>query len=105
MMLVTALPFALTGPMATYIQRDLRFSDAVLGIVLGAHPLGLALTSLPAGYLTERIGIGRALRACIAATLLALIVAASSSTWITLAVSLFISGCAGVLGDTVSASW
>jgi predicted MFS family arabinose efflux permease len=77
----------------------------VLGIVLGAHPFGLALTSLPVGYLTERIGIGRALRACLAATFVALVVAASSSTWIALAIGLFISGCSGVLADTVSASW
>ncbi|MGE0304381.1 MAG: MFS transporter [Acidimicrobiia bacterium] len=105
MMLVSALPFALTGPMASYIQDDLRFDDAVLGLVLGAHPLGLALTSLPAGYFIEHVGVARGLRACLLVTMCAAVVAAASTTWVALALSLFLCGCAGVLADMVSALW
>ena len=76
------LPFALAGALGPQLQRDFGQDDAASGLALSAFFLACALTSLPLGRLTDRIGWAASVRVAAALTCGTLLaIAALAYSW------------------------
>jgi MFS family permease len=63
---VGLMPAFLLGANAVFVREDLGFSPRVLGFIVGLYFGALALTSLPAGALADRVGPRRLLLGALA---------------------------------------
>lgn len=53
--------YSVVTPMLTTLRREEDMSDAVVGLLVGAYPLGLMLFAVPAGVIVSRWGAKRSL--------------------------------------------
>jgi MFS family permease len=90
---VAMLPMFLFGALSATIGAELGFDEARTGVALTAFFLAAAVTAVPIGRLTERIGARRAIRTGVAISALAsLTVGTVASTWWQVAIALAVGG-------------
>jgi predicted MFS family arabinose efflux permease len=93
---VAMLPMFLFGALSATIGEELGFDEARTGIALTGFFLAAAVSAVPIGRLTERIGARRAIRIGVAVSALAsLVIGTVAAEWWVLAVALVVAG--GVL--------
>jgi predicted MFS family arabinose efflux permease len=93
---VAMLPMFLFGALSATIGEELGFDEARTGIALTGFFLAAAVSAVPIGRLTERIGARRAIRIGVAVSVLAsLVIGTVAAEWWVLAVALVVAG--GVL--------
>jgi MFS family permease len=90
---VAMLPMFLFGALSATIGAELGFDEARTGLALTAFFLAAAVTAVPIGRVTERIGARRAIRTGVAISALASLAAGTlASTWWHLAIALAVAG-------------
>ena len=100
------LPVFLLGGLSVLIGDDLGFGESALGVAVAAYFLTSAVTSVPVGRLTERIGARRATMvagAC-SATLLAAI-GLFANGWGVLVALLLLAGAANAMSQLSANVW
>lgn len=85
-----ALPAFLLGGVAVQVRADLDFGEARLGLAVTLFFAVSALASTPAGRLTERIGIRRAMTVTAVVAAVALVTVATATSWWVLAAALVV---------------
>lgn len=100
------LPVFLLGGLAVLIGDELGFGESALGVAVAAYFLTSAVTSVPVGRLTERIGARRAtiLAGSCSAALLASIGLFATGWWI-LVVLLLLAGAANAMSQLSANVW
>ncbi len=89
------LPGFLTGTLANFMRTDFAFSQAELGMAIAAFFAASALTALPGGQLTERIGARISLAGSVAVTAAASLgIGLLARSYGSLIVLLVVAGCA-----------
>lgn len=97
---VADLPAVLTGALAVPMGQEFALGTAGLGAAIGACRATAALSSVPVGRLTDRLGSTNSLRlAAVAATVSAAAIALLATSWLLLTVGLVISGFAVAMGQ------
>lgn len=92
---VAVLPVWLSGALSVYLLPDLDFDEQQLGLAVASFFLASAVMSIPAGWLTERLGARTALLASGSATVLSLLcIAGFARSWEALVALLVLSGAA-----------
>ena len=94
---VSLLPVFLTGALAVQLRDELSFGAGALGIAVGLFRVSGALTSVPFGRLTDRLGATRSMRLAILVASFASLGVATARSWGALAVWLAVAGCAPAL--------
>jgi hypothetical protein len=92
----------LTGAVAAPLQSEMGLSDATFGLLMASFFGATALTSIPAGRLTDRLGWVPAIRLSAVGTALALLAVASSKGPTQLTLSLCLGGIAFGLSGPAS---
>jgi MFS family permease len=96
---VGALPALLVGGLAVLVRDDLGFDEFQLGLAISAFFLPSILFSIPAGFVSERLGPHRAMLAGVTITGIALVgIAFTATSWAGLMVWLFIAGTGNTIG-------
>lgn len=98
--IASTLAVSLVGGLAVFLRRDLQFSEAQLGIVVGVFFGATALFSTPGGWVSERLGARRAVRAAGALSAAVLIgIGLWVSSWGALVAMLAVAGVANGLAQ------
>jgi len=100
----TMVPVFLVGALSPVIGADLGFDEAATGVIVMSFYLAAAVTAIPMGSLTERLGAGRAMRTGVLVSAIGCAVTASlvRSAW-QLAVLMALLGVTLPLVDTGTA--
>lgn len=91
------LPVFLTGALAVQLRDELAFGASALGLAVGLFRVSGALTSVPFGRLTDRLGATRSMRLAIVVACVASLGIATTSSWGALAAWLALAGCGPAL--------
>ncbi len=90
-----ALPSFLIGALAVQIRGQVRFSVAILGVIVACYQLAAASASLPSTRLVRRVGVLRVLRvAPLVAALVLMVIAGLVTSWVALAAMMVVAGAA-----------
>lgn len=103
---ITVLPVFLVGALSTSIGDELGFGPAGTGVALAAFFLASGVTAIPVGWVTDRIGPPRAMRAgaVVSGASMAAIGLAAQSVW-HIAALLAVAGVAIGFVDTGASAW
>ena len=94
-----ALPLFLIGALAVQIRQGFAFDAAALGLLIGMSRGAGIVWSVPLGWVADRLGATRALRAAPLISLIAGVgVALSAHSWLTLALWMIFASMANSLG-------
>jgi MFS family permease len=97
---VGALPALLIGGLAVLVRVDLGFDEFQLGLAIAVFFAASILFSVPAGFISERVGPQRALLAGVTITTVALVgIALLAGSWFELVVWLFVAGIGSTIGQ------
>lgn len=97
------LPVALLGGLAVFIRRDIGFSEAGLGALVGIFFGFAAVSSIPAGFFSDRVGPRITLMLAVTFSGGALLgIASIGDSWLLIALFMGIGGVANGLGQPAS---
>ncbi|TFV92922.1 MFS transporter [Blastococcus sp. CT_GayMR20] len=101
---VGMLPVFMVGALAVLVRDDMPFTDSHLGIVVAGYYAAAALTSVPAGRLTERLGGRRTLVLAAVSSGVVLLGMATSWSWPVLGVWVMLGGVTNAVGQMAANS-
>ena len=94
---VSSIPIFLLGAMGPFVRADLGFSEVRLGMAISAFWLAMAVSGIPGGRLSQRLGATASTRLGVAGTMLAIVSMALAPNWATLLVLMAVAGALNAL--------
>jgi MFS family permease len=100
---LAVLPLFLLGALAVFIRQELRFGEARLGLAISLYFVVAALSSMPGGRLSERLGAPAAMASAVTISGTCMLgVAMAARSWSMLALLLAVSGIGSGVGQPSS---